>query len=280
MDQKDFYNLFYKFQSQEKWYPLSRKKGAIVTQINNEDKFFPIWLKYYSQFYEPEDIYVLNHNSSGFFLEYLKTESQKGSFNLIPVHHNSWFSSVWMCMNYQLFQRFLLQSYDSVLCCDCDELMTINPFGEYKNFKEYYENFNFAVVAPYGFHIVSNPNIDKPIDSNLPILTQRNKWCYDSFFHKPLLSRVPLDYNNGQHTINNIDCAVDQNLILLHLHYIDVDWIVEKNNNRKIEDWSQIDIEHNFTKHNYPSDRETKVNEFLNLYNNSVPIPDFLLHVV
>lgn len=276
----EFYEAFYKFNMTEKWYPLNRKKGAVFTQLNNEPNFFPIWLKHYSKYYDSNDIYVLNHNSTGEFADLLNSESKKGKFNLIPLHNDKWFSSIWMCMNYSLFQRFLLQSYESVLCCDCDEIIDVVPDSLFGNLKNYYENFPTLHVATHGFHVSSDPLNDPPIDIEKPILQQRTKWCYDHFMHKPLLTRVPMDYNIGQHSVNNSEIFIDPNLIMFHLHYIELDWIYEKNNKRKLDNWEQCDIKNNFTAHNYPSEREEKINEFMNLYKKSTEIPQQLRHMI
>jgi hypothetical protein len=37
-----------------------KKKKSIFTRIHNEPVFFPLWKRYYGQFFEPEDIYVIH----------------------------------------------------------------------------------------------------------------------------------------------------------------------------------------------------------------------------
>ena len=43
------------------------REAAIFVQMNNEERFFPLWLKYYQQHFDSCDIYVLDHNSTGEF---------------------------------------------------------------------------------------------------------------------------------------------------------------------------------------------------------------------
>ena len=38
-----------------------KKSRAVVTMAQNENIFLPVWWKYYSRFFAPEDIYVLDH---------------------------------------------------------------------------------------------------------------------------------------------------------------------------------------------------------------------------
>ena len=42
----------------------TRKRRAVVTMVHNESVFLPIWLRYYSRFFAPEDIYVLDNDST------------------------------------------------------------------------------------------------------------------------------------------------------------------------------------------------------------------------
>ena len=44
-----------------------RKRRAALTIVRDEAVFFPIWLDYYSRFFAPEDIYVLDHETSDRF---------------------------------------------------------------------------------------------------------------------------------------------------------------------------------------------------------------------
>jgi hypothetical protein len=81
------------------------------------------------------------------------------------------------------------------LASDVDEIITVDPKSRYKDLRDYYEKFIGNVVATQGYHIVSDPENDPPIDISRPILEQRNKMVYDDFLHKPLLSRVKCQYN-------------------------------------------------------------------------------------
>ncbi len=44
--------------------PRSSGRRAVVTMVHNEAVFLPIWLRYYSRFFSPEDIYVLDHETT------------------------------------------------------------------------------------------------------------------------------------------------------------------------------------------------------------------------
>ena len=63
------------------------RDSAIFVQMNNEERFFPLWLEYYQQHFESCDIYVLDHNSTGEFRANLIKQSLEEKFNLINFHN-------------------------------------------------------------------------------------------------------------------------------------------------------------------------------------------------
>src|SRR5436190_17272313 len=40
------------------------RRRAALTMVQNEAVFLPIWLRYYSRFFGPDDLYVLDHDTS------------------------------------------------------------------------------------------------------------------------------------------------------------------------------------------------------------------------
>ena len=59
--------------------PMSR---AVLTMVYNESVFLPIWLRYYSRFFAPEDIYVLDHQSDD-------GSTNGGGFVRVPLEHET-----------------------------------------------------------------------------------------------------------------------------------------------------------------------------------------------
>jgi hypothetical protein len=41
-----------------------RRCRAVVTMAHNEAVFLPIWWKYYARFFAPEDIYIIDHDTT------------------------------------------------------------------------------------------------------------------------------------------------------------------------------------------------------------------------
>ncbi len=253
---------------------IDKKPGAVFTHINNEYNFFPLWLKHYSKYYAPEDIYVLAHNSNKDFEDYLLEGVKNKKFNLMPLTLLSWFNSSWMCQNVSIFQWLLLQSYKTVMYADVDEFVFTDPESKWKDLKDYYLNFEDDTAVVKGYHILSDPFRDAPIDINLPITQQRNRYLYDSFLDKPLIATKHAQYNYGQHTTRNISGPMRDDLIMFHLHYIDINWVVEKDNNREKKDWSKKDLAAGFSSQNLPADKTAKMGNFFAHYMMGRPIPD------
>src|SRR3954468_516687 len=95
------------------------KSRAVFTMVYNESVFLPIWLKYYSQFFAPEDIYVLDHGSTD--------ESTNGKgFNRIMVP-NPIVDCAAQLQTVQGMQHELSGRYETVLYSDSDEIVAPHP---------------------------------------------------------------------------------------------------------------------------------------------------------
>ena len=114
---------------------MERKKRerCVFTIMNNEYDFFPIWLNYYSKFFDPQDIYVLDHNSEGEFFEQVQQLSREGKFNLQRVYNYALFDHAWLQSTVCDFQRFLINSYNSTLFIEIDEIVATDPNSQFKN---------------------------------------------------------------------------------------------------------------------------------------------------
>ena len=62
--------------------PNPQKRRAIVTMVHNESVFLPIWLRFYSQFFAPEDLHVLDN-------ETIDGSTDQSGFVRVPVTKGS-----------------------------------------------------------------------------------------------------------------------------------------------------------------------------------------------
>lgn len=271
-----------------------KRDRCVFTIMNNEYEFFPIWLNYYSKYFDPQDIYVLDHNSTGEFFDNVQQLSREGKFNLQRVYNYALFDHDWLRQTVTDYQAFLVNSYKSILFIEIDEIVATHPKSPYKNIGEYMDVFNTTgkkAIRADGFNIVSNPDTDKTIDPNIPILQQRTRYKWDLSYCKPYIASVPLDYTGGFHSTFSEQQAtgelfgikeypIDKDLIAFHLHYIDINWTHQKNHRRSQDKWCSHDWNFGNGYQNKPKSLEGEKSLFYSFFYDSNKIPDELKEIV
>ena len=183
------------------------RRAAVFTLQRDEIHQLPRWWNYYRRHFDPEDIYIVDHNSTEPSIHKLLNEIQNAGANIIPVHHNDIFNHDWLTYTVEKTMQSLLTTHHYVLFTDADELVipiegTLRAFIETAT-EECYRCTGYSLIGNHMYRDVS----------------------YD----KTLLTRVPLKYIWGYHTSDHEPTAVDDFLLLYHLHRIDYDEALEKN---------------------------------------------------
>lgn len=184
-------------------------KGAVFTIVKNEKYFLPVWLRYYSQFFAAKDIYVLDTGSDD------DSVVEDGPYNLVNLNPVYSFDVQWLLDTVKNFQRSLLvdRKYDFVLFAEADEIVV--PYNR-KDFSAHIAAY--PAVRCIGMEVL---HINEPaLDWGKPILPQRRMWTRNPEFDKPLLSKIPLDWEHGFHNASPPP-LVDSRLTLIHLRRID-----------------------------------------------------------
>jgi hypothetical protein len=118
----------------------ARKRRAALTIVHNEPVFFPLWLDYYSQFFDSEDIYVLDHETTD-------RSMARDGYVRIPVSHET-VDHTWMVRTIEEHQHELLDSYDVVLVTDVDEIVAPDPqFGTLGDYIDGFEEESSTASA-------------------------------------------------------------------------------------------------------------------------------------
>jgi hypothetical protein len=214
-----------------------KRPACIFTKVYNEPRFFPVWLDYYSRWFEPQDIHVLHAlkpNRCEFddwmpgaeFMYYPMGE---------PGPHDMYLDSVRVMRE----QRRLLEHYEKVIYTDVDEIL-YSPVG----LAECVRQWPGGVACAKGFEVVHQwhkystgplepsrltnavgPYQETPearLDWSRPLLAQRHWWYHSRTYSKPLLTSVPVDWEPGFHRVRGSAVnTISDDLILLHLHKID-----------------------------------------------------------
>lgn len=218
-----------------------RKKCAALTMVYNASVFLPIWLRYYSQFLRADDIYVLDHESTDGC-------THRSGFVRIPVFHpvidSNWFRDI-----VQEYQHELLRKYEIVLCTDVDEIVAPHPSTG--TFQDYIDKFNADFVNCNGYEVLHLKDKEAPIDLSRPVLEQRGYWYHSPrYFSKPLMTRVPMDWTAGFHSRRDGKTRDDADLYLIHLHRMDYDMNLVRNQERLNVRWSESDLKEGLGIHN------------------------------
>lgn len=199
---------------------------AIFTLVRNEAQLLPVWLRYYSRFVPLDQLFVLDN------------DSDDGSTTDIPavVTHcssDTAFDHPWMVSTINLFQQKLQQQFDTVLYADADEFVVPRTC----DLGEYLDASVMPVVRSMGYNIVQNVD-EGAIDWSCPLLNQRMWMSRHTQFDKPVISRIPITYSLGCHSLNSGPVPEpDRDLVLLHVHLIDREWCVERHRWKRSLPW-------------------------------------------
>jgi hypothetical protein len=196
--------------------------------VANEALFLPIWLRYYSQFVDAQDLHVLDHGSTD--------GSTDGDGFVRWTVDNPVTDLVWMRDVVQGQQRALLDAYDLVLCTDVDEIVAPDP--EYGDLGRYLREFTGDFVTCCGREVLHDPSVEPPLDPARPVLEQRRWWFPNPAYGKPLLARVPMEWTVGFHRRTDGAVREDPRLYLLHLHRVDFDRCLERHRQRAARPWA------------------------------------------
>jgi hypothetical protein len=217
-----------------------RKSRAILTMVHDEAVFFPIWLRYYSQFFTPEQIHVLDHDTTD-------GSTAGDGFVRIPVSHDG-VSHRWMEEAVAEHQNRLIESHDVVLVTDVDEIVAPDPaFG---TLGDYIDRLDEPWVNCLGYELLHLPDREPAIDLDRPVLEQRRFWFANDGYDKPALAMEPMRWVPGFHTRFDRSFFLDPDLRLIHLHRMDRDVCKRRHDLRRQRPWGSEDVEEGWAAHN------------------------------
>lgn len=207
--------------------------------VHNESFFLPIWLRYYSKFFAPEDIYVLDHETTD-------GSTSRSGFVRIPVTHPT-VDHAWMVETIQAYQHELLARYEAVLVTDVDEIVAPDP--AIGTLREYIGRFEGDFVNTHGREIL-HVREEAPYTPDRLILEQRRYWFESPLYNKPILARVPMEWVPGFHARTDLQERIDLDLYLVHLHRIDYERCLARHRQRAEMQWNSRDLAEDWAGYN------------------------------
>lgn len=216
------------------------KSRAVVTMVHDEATFLPIWLRYYSRFFAPGDIYVLDNDTA---------DGSTDSDGFVRVRADSdRVDHTWMVETLAGFQHELIDRYDAVLVTDVDEIVAPDP--RWGDLGRYIDRLDEEFVNALGYEVLHLPDREPPLDPSRPILAQRAYWFANDAYDKPLLAMVPMDWVPGFHSTRDGRHNEDPDLRLIHLHRMDYEICRSRHAGRATRTWNREDLDRRWAEYN------------------------------
>lgn len=201
-----------------------KRKCAVFTTVKNESIFLPIWLRHYQQYFDNQDIYVLDHHSTD------------GSTSNLPVNvktvENEFVNDHgWLAQIAQDFQKELLESYECVIFAESDEIL----YSVEKPLNEFVEEFvdgNKEYITFNGYSVIQDIQKELALESGDVIFEKRNQWYRDTAEDKTLLTKIPLQWNWGFHSMKDKSNNYHPDCYIAHLHRFDFGTMVKRHQDR------------------------------------------------
>jgi glycosyl transferase family 2 len=213
------------------------RRRAAFTISQNEPLMLPIWLDYYGRYFDADDLYVIDHDSTDG-----STSDLEDRCRVVPVHRLVAFDHHWLKTTVEAFQAFLLRSYDTVLFAEVDELVVADP-NRHSGLDSYIDGLALPAARCVGFNVVQQAD-EPPLRFDRPLLAQRRYWQASPYYSKRLLSRVPLRWADGFHEEYSApDDPPDPALVLVHLHRIDYDACLARHRSSAAREWNEADAQ-------------------------------------
>jgi len=219
----------------------TRDRRAVLTIVHNEPVFLPIWLGYYSRFFDPDDIYVLDHDTTD-------GSTVRDGFVRIPVSHES-IDHTWMVRTIEQHQRELLEDYDVVLVTDVDEIVAPRP--ECGTLADYLDALlDEEFVTCFGYELIHMVDREGPFDPSRAVLDQRGYWFHNGMYSKPAVTMEPSRWLPGFHAREDGRMELDPDLCLIHLHRMDYEICLARHRYRSGRRWNERDLSENWARQN------------------------------
>lgn len=220
------------------------KQKATFTVTRNESVFLWEWFIHNLKFFDINDIYVLDHDSSDGSVEQLLAFGLPLQ-NVTKIQTDKPFTNEWLTDQGSIKQHELLKSYEWVIFAETDEFVfpdiTKCP-GGYDELLCSLKRENKTIVRCLGYDMLHDYRSEPHINlNNKPWLSQRRFariWRPElnggkMLFSKPILSSTPVRWRAGQHDLRNCPLiTIDERLILIHCHFLDIGLCEERRSTR------------------------------------------------
>ena len=202
------------------------KKIAVITMARNDEFFLNRWVKYYSEQFGEENLYI--------YLDGLdqKTPSEAGRVN-VQIIEKQGIKVVEAEKRRLAFlsnraAELFTNGYNLVIGCDSDEFLIVDT-NTGKSLAEYLSSLKIKTsISALGLDVGQHLKKELPLDKTKPILPQRDYALINSRFTKTNIIAKPVRWGRGFHRVRRHNFHIDENLYLLHLGNTDYETLMKK----------------------------------------------------
>lgn len=205
---------------------------GVITYVHNEKHTLPIWLRYYARHFARADMYVLDHNTEDGSTSAAAMAAFSG-VNVIKLSGDArWMPHAFLNRAVEAhIKRMLDGGYKCALLAEVDDMIIADPNVYPGGLAELLKAF-VASSAKYhrtlGYELSHVSEGEEPLEPELnwssSLLPQRSYWGRNRFFDKPYLTKVPMNYTFGFHSVTSprpTEVHILPTLRLVHLHHAD-----------------------------------------------------------
>lgn len=201
------------------------KRVAVITMARNDEFFLTRWIKYYGEQFGSENLYI--------YLDGLDNIIPKNAENahITKLPHHDMSRSDGDKYRIGLISDLankLLNEYDIVIGCDCDEFLVVDP-NTNMTLHEYLSQKKInTTLSGIGLDVGQHMKYEKTLDKTKPFLSQRAFALLSTRYTKPVVINRPVRWGSGFHRIKNHNFHIDKNLYLLHFGAVDMKMLETK----------------------------------------------------
>ena len=201
------------------------KRIAAITMARDDEFFLSRWIAYYGKQFGTDNLYIILDGTDQ------KIPKNAGNAHITKLPHTNMSRAAgdkYRIGKISTLAHELLKTYDIVIGCDSDEFLIVDPNTK-QTLAEYLSNKKIkTTLSGLGLDIGQHMDIEQPLDTDAPLLEQREYALLSTRYTKPVVINRPVKWGSGFHSIKNHNFHIDPNLYLLHFGAVDMNMLVSK----------------------------------------------------
>ena len=202
-----------------------KKRIAVITMARNDEFFLSRWIEYYGNAIGTENLYIYLDGTDQ------TIPKNAGNANITKLPHTDMSRSAGDKYRIGLISDLankLLNEYDIVIGCDCDEFLIVDPALN-TTLADYLSKIKInTTVSGLGLDVGQHLKHEKTLNQSEPFLTQRGYALLSTRYTKPVVINRPVRWGSGFHSVKGHNFHIDKNLYLLHFGAVDMNMLVTK----------------------------------------------------